>query len=185
MSVNPHLYQPTDDDLAAEVIPHAATRQYRNRHSATNQGIVSDADVLGVLGEQAVCAFFGEDPDDRIQSAQHTDGWFLDIAGVKIKAFATKHPGHIIVKEGKVTADVYVLAYVHPSTNWTTCLGWAHRTDILAAPLQAKSNGAYAIKSHWYPHTRTRPLGPLRDRLRSAAAAGTPAHIEDIAPILT
>lgn len=151
----------TEPDAAVD----AAQRQYRNRFSKTNAGIVDEADYLGVIGERAVCDFFGLDPAEYTQSERSTAGYFMDVGGIRIKAYATRHPRHIIVKRGRVTADAYVLVYIHKGTDanpdWPSCLAWAAKDDMLAAPLRNESRGAYAVEAHWLFRLQFRSLFDL------------------------
>lgn len=135
------------NNFTPDVTQEADERSWNNRFSAYNKPLVDGADDLGVAGEKAFCEAMGLNYAN-MRPGGRTDGYQFVIGGKKIKVYTASKPGYsLLVKENKVTADLYVLCYHHQGNTWIA--GWCDRDTVLKAPVEVpKRNGPYQIPAH-------------------------------------
>lgn len=134
----------------------AKKRHERNQFSRTNKPIESDADKLGVAGEMAFAELIGIDHTPTASAP--TRGYQFNLGPkTKIKVATSLTPGNLLVKEGKVTADVYVLAGCsgEPVKENVYFIGWAPASMVKAAEVRNMSKRSdYALPSHAIPRDK-------------------------------
>ena len=104
-----------------------------------------DHDAVGLAGEEAFAARYGYKVDREY--AQRGDGGadFATYAGsVDVKTY--RKPVHLLVEQGKVRADFYVLAGYDDEAKEAGLLGWIERASVLAAPVT--DIGGFGVQSH-------------------------------------
>jgi hypothetical protein len=69
---------------------------------------------------------------------------------------------NLIVEEGKVKADIFVLASFCDDTGEASLIGWAWRTEVLKAPVKDFGHG---IMNHYIPLGSLHPMAALESRL--------------------
>lgn len=128
----------------------ADRRHSQNAYSRTNKPIESEAEALGIAGEMAFANLIGINHTPK--SSSPTRGYQFDLGNNKhIKITTSRTPGNLFVKEGKVLADVYVLAGCDgdPVMENIYFVGWTHKGEILKAPVITPSGrGNYIQPAH-------------------------------------
>lgn len=131
----------------------AARRHKNNQFSRTNKPLTSDADQIGLAGELAFAELIGI--DHKPASAAPTRGYQFNLGpNKKIKVLTSRTPGNLFVKEGKVLADVYVLAGVtgDPIAENVYFVGWMHASGVRDAPVRTPTHKAdYIQPAHAVP----------------------------------
>lgn len=135
----------------------AGQRHERNRYSRTNRPHTADADEIGIAGEIAfatrVLGIEGYTPD----TMRRTPGYQFHIVhgagleSVTVKVTTSRTPGRLFVREGKVNADIYVLAGIDgdadPERVWW--VGWATADQVRAADVVTPNRkGNYVTPAH-------------------------------------
>lgn len=142
----------------------AQERHDRGRFSRTNTPHAPDADELGIAGETAFAWLLGY-PDYRANSTRRTPGYQFIHQTWKIKVQTSRTPLTLLVKEGAVNADIYVLAGVRgaePTASNVYWMGWMHRPGVLAAPVEVKSRKAgYTLPTHGIAAANLLPMTHL------------------------
>lgn len=142
----------------------AAERHKRNAYSRTNKSLTSDADKIGLAGEIAFATRILGLDHYRPTASGPTKGYQFTYGPWKIKVYTSTKPGHLFVKEGKVTADIYVLVGVRGDAkpeNVYWC-GWASSSDVKQAEITTPNmKGNYVLPSHTLNRGDLAPLGSL------------------------
>lgn len=142
----------------------AAERHKRNAWSRTNKSLTSDADKIGLAGEIAFATRILGLDHYRPTASGPTNGYQFTYGPWKIKVYTSTKPGHLFVKEGKVTADVYVLVGIRGDIkpeNVYWC-GWASSRDVKQAEVTTPNmKGNYVLPSHTLNRGDLSPLGGL------------------------
>ena len=139
------------DDPAAE---------WDARHKADGShrpGVVEDGTTVGWYGQKAFAHLTGLPMQDRSYKADgdggidfHSDIWHANVEPraftVDVKTF--RIPNHLICEQGKVTADIYVLAAYVEDLDQIWFLGWEWGKKVLAAPVRVfRGPPVHAIRS--------------------------------------
>lgn len=130
----------------------------------STRDLTPDRDLIGMAGEHAFARDFHLHHDLRSKPAGDggIDFWLPLMLSIDVKT--SPRPGYLLVKAGKVVADIYVLAHATPDNLLAgECLGFAFKDEVLAAPLQDFNNAG--IINHCLPRKALRPMDELRQRL--------------------
>ena len=132
----------------------ASNRHKTNQFSRTNRPLENEAERLGVAGELALANLLGLQ-DYKPASKAPTRGYQFDLGpGKHIKIVTSRTPGNLFVKEGKVTADVYILAGVtgEPVMENVYFVGWTHKQRVMEAKTVTPTRkGDYVQPAHQVP----------------------------------
>ena len=143
----------------------AKAREELHSNHASSRPLSKDYDLLGVLGEIAMSLRYGVPFDAKLRPAGDGGRDVLlpmkFITDVKI----ARTPGNLIVEQGKVKAQLYVLGR-HNEGTLPTLLGWETRAAVLAAPVK---DFGYGILNHYIPADRLRSMEHLDRRVGVAA----------------
>jgi hypothetical protein len=144
---------------------HAERRQEIHRHQASHRPLSEHYEVVGLAGEVALAAYLGlaVDLSERPAGDGGVDAT-SPLGSIDVKT--ARKPYHLLVEQGKVRADFYVLAGYFDDVERADLIGWASRGAILIAPTR---NFGYGVTSHYIPATRLKPmklLAGLYRRLR-------------------
>ena len=74
-----------------------------------------------------------------------------------------RKPYNLIVEEGKVLADIYVLAGIDDNDR-VTFHGWEHRRVLATAPVR---DFGYGVMNHYIAREKLRPMRELESRIGS------------------
>lgn len=142
----------------------AQQRHRNNRFSHTNQPLDRRADDLGVAGELALAWLAGI---EDYQPRRARTPWTMVLAGCfRIKVYTSTKPLSLLIKQGKVEADAYILAGcrepIVPANVWW--LGWASSSDVREAPVvtpRAGRGDRYVQPAHQVKAADLRPMPAL------------------------
>lgn len=145
----------------------AEQRHRSNAYSRTNTPLTKDADQIGMAGEIAFATRILGYEDYVPQTAHKSRGYqFVHDGFWRIKVVTSRTPGHLFVKEGKVDAQLYVLAGINgdaaPENVWWC--GFATEADVRLAVVtdpRAGKPGAYAQRAHSIPRGELRDIADL------------------------
>lgn len=134
----------------------AQKRTSKNIYSRTNQPLENEAERLGVAGELAFAELIGI--EHRVSTTAPTRGYQFNLGPrTRIKVTTSRTPGNLFVKEGKVTADVYVLAGVagEPEKENVFFVGWCPASTVRAAEVVTPTRkGGYIQPAHKVPKSQ-------------------------------
>lgn len=144
----------------------AEDRHRRNKYSRTNRPLDSEADRLGIAGEVALARLLGIPHEPS--AAGPTPGYQLVFNALRIKVLTSRTPGHLLVKHGKVAADLYVLCGCtgepDPANIWFA--GWCPASVVRVAEVKTMNRSAdYTVPSHAVPRDALRPITELTKAL--------------------
>lgn len=133
-----------------------AQRHAIHAGSATSRPLSKGYEQVGLAGEQAFAAF-AHVAWDRTLRPGGSGGVNFTINGKTVNVYTARIPKHLLVETGKANADFHVLAgYANGQAH---LIGWAHRKDVLAAPV--KDWGGKGIQSHAIPANHLIPMDRL------------------------
>lgn len=132
----------------------ADRRHKSNQFSRTNTPLTEEAEKIGLAGELALANLLGL--NDHVPASQApTRGYQFDLGpGKKFKILTSRTPGNLFVKEGKVTADVYILAGItgEPVMENVYFVGWTHKKRVMSAETVTPTRkGEYVQPAHKVP----------------------------------
>lgn len=149
----PRYIQPNGKPLRtlANVEGTVAGRQARNRTNPARRYLGEDgADLerVGVLAELAACQALGLSPEAVVGSRKRR-GWNLELPdGTRLDVCGSPVAGLLLVEEGKVRADAYLLVKVDPASGAARLVGWASAERVRAAYVSTVSGKAGAPRNH-------------------------------------
>lgn len=151
-------FPPDKLDYLEEV---ALTRKENRRHSHTPHG---KSDASGELASVMAEAAFGlaqgwtwSQIAAELARQDPTDGWqFVLHNGKKVKVQGSTSAGHLIIKQGHLGADVYVLAQVDIAQRLVDFKGWAPTHVVASAEIRQGQT-----PSHWLPAIKLRAIERL------------------------
>lgn len=131
-----------------------------NKQSLRGDGAV--ADVIGLAGEMAFGRKVGTLPDlaDRRGGDNGVDFVLPLCFTVDVKT--ARKAGNLIQPQGKVRADIYVLAQWDDDSKAVALLGWEWGAKLRAAPVR---DFGYGVLNHYIPKTDLRPMDELVNRV--------------------
>ena len=129
---------------------------------ATSRPLSEGYEFVGMLGERAFSERFNVPMDLAVRPGGDggSDFWF-PVGRVDVKT-ARKEPWYLPVEHGKVTADIYVLAWAQ--NDEAELLGWEWALAVYLAPL-LRLRG-HSILNHAIRRDELRPMDELQDWLR-------------------
>lgn len=139
-----------------------AERHEMHKHQASSRPLSKDYHLVGLAGETAFGRFSGRMPDLE-QRIAGDDGFDFIISlkfTVDVKTFRKAY--HLIQEQGKVTADIYVLAEYDDETRNGKLLGWEWGRILAKAPLK---DFGYGIITHYIKTSDLRPMSELKERM--------------------
>lgn len=139
-------------------------------HAGSARRFSEGYDDVGEAGEDAFGALIGQERDKRdlpggdggVDFTVTIDGkqYTVDVKTAR-KAF------YLLVEAGrsdKPMADLYVLCSYSDAMGCATCLGWATRAEVIAAPTK---DFGFGVVSHYIARERLRPIVRLVDAVRN------------------
>jgi hypothetical protein len=129
----------------------AARRARLHQGHASSRPLSEGHEHVGLAGERHFASLTGLplDESDRIAGDGGID--FILPLGIDVKT--ARKPHFLIVEEGKVRADIYVLAAYRDDYDATSLIGWAWGNDVRRAPIREFTPG---IRSHAIPAAELR-----------------------------
>jgi len=134
-----------------------------HRQGCASQRILGDDhNLVGAAGEQAFSEFCGIEPSWTKTATGDKGLDFQCSLAVTVDVKTARKPYNLIVEEGKVVSDIYILARYHDDTETGTLLGWRWGIDIRQAPVR---DFGYGVMNHYMPRATMFPMDALDKRL--------------------
>lgn len=159
---------------------HAAARSALHRGHSTQRILAKDYELVGLAGEQAFCDWANIEPDLSLKP-KGNGGYQHRVNGRKVAIKTYRKPNNLLVEEGKVRADIYVLALYRDATQDATLLGWATKDEVLAR--EPYDVGGMGVVSHAIHHTALHEMDDLRGVLGIVAGVGETIPLFDLGEI--
>jgi len=142
---------------------HGNARKDLHNPIKQQDALIEDKDPMGMLGEMAFALITGHavDLEQRIEGDEGYDFIVPLKFTIDVKTTAKTEKSHnLMVQEGKVKADIYVLAMVE--NDMPDFVGWAWGKQVKAAPTRDFRAG---YQSHYIPIDNLSPMDELYKRL--------------------
>lgn len=132
----------------------------------SHRPLSTDYEVIGVMGEMAFSEF-STMPVDESRKINGDKGTDFTLA-LKIDVKTARQPHHLIVEEGKVISDIYVLAKADPTYSADVeLLGWMWGYKVKKAPVDDGRRFKNGIRNHFIPVEGLYPMELLKNILPS------------------
>jgi hypothetical protein len=151
-------------DVVGEFLRAAATARTQLHAGQASQRLWSqEADLVGLAGEAAFAADYGQALDlRRRRQGDRGIDFVVPLAfTVDVKCF--RNPTTLLHAQGKVVADIYVLAGYREHDCGADLLGWEWGRNLAAAPLC--DPGQRGVPAHYIKAGRLRDMRELARRL--------------------
>ncbi len=162
------------------IVRHAEARSALHTGHRTQRILADGYELVGLAGEQAFCDWAGISPDLSLKPKVN-GGYQHKINGRKVSIKPYRKPNNLLVEEGKVRADIYVLALYRDATQDATLLGWATKDEVLAR--EPYDVGGMGVVSHAIHHTALHDMDELRGVLGIVAGVGETIPLFDLGEI--
>lgn len=151
-----------DRDLLALLQREADARVKLHEHHASSNPVVEDRELVSLVGEAEFSRCSGLPLDLRRRPGG--DGGIDFVAPIRftIDVKTSRKPFNLIAEQGKVTADIYVLAGYSDEDSQSRLLGWHWGSVLRAAPVK---NFSPKIISHYIPAGELRGMEELLQRI--------------------
>ena len=147
--------------MSVELRKIALQRENLHKNHESSRPLSKDYEYIGLKGEDAFANEFKKEIDKKLRPGGDAGKDFEDILG-NIDVKTARKAYNLIVEEGKVVSDVYVLAQYIDETDVAHLLGWEYKDKVLAAP---KRDFGYGIINHYIPKHELRTIEELKDIL--------------------
>ncbi len=146
----------------------AARREEMHKHDPSGRQLTNNTHETGLHGEFAFGELTGILPDLK-EKRNGDDGVdFIIPVFMKVDVKTRKErPGglsetFLLVEEGKVTADIYVLAVLSKDESVCNCVGWMKKEQILTYPV---GDLGTKVVNHQVPALDLHPMDSLVRRI--------------------
>lgn len=146
------MKQKVNEEMKKEARRIVRIRQNGKENSRKKRKLSKDYDFKGALGEVGFAKLFNMEVDDS-KRLDGDDGYEFKENGYKIDIKTFSKPYNLIVEEGTVLADIYVLCGVSKNYNFLTWYGWEDKENVLDAP---KKDFGYGIINHYIHRSKLR-----------------------------
>jgi len=146
----------------------AAERENMHQHDASSRQLTKNTNETGLRGEFAFGEMIGIYPDVERKRNGDDGVDFIIPVFMKVDVKTRKErPGglsdtFLLVEEGKVTADIYVLAVLSKDESACNCVGWMKKEQILTYPVG--DLGTHVV-NHQVPALDLHPMDSLVRRI--------------------
>ena len=140
----------------------AADREKLHKNHASSRPLSKDYEYIGLKGEEKFAEEFNLVLDGELKPGGDKGHDFSSSLGA-IDIKTARKAYNLIVEEGKVRADVYVLAQYEDYTDSVKLLGWASKDEVLEAPVR---DFGYGIMNHYIPKNDLHHMDFLKGQLK-------------------
>ena len=150
-------------DLWGEMIfGEGEARHEMHKDHASSRPLSKDYHTVGLAGETAFGMLTGRMPDleRRIEGDAGVDFYIPLRFSVDVKT--ARKALHLIQEQGKISADIYVLAEYDDETKKARLIGWEWGKTLEKAPVK---DFGYGIINHYIPASKLKPMDELKERL--------------------
>lgn len=140
-----------------ELVAHAEARHALHEGKRSHRPLSEGYELVGLAGEKAFCDWAGIKVDLTLRPRGKRINYRINRK--KIDVLTARKPNHLLVEQGKVRADIYVLAAYRDHDGTARLLGWADKAMVREAA--AWDVGGMGVISHAIWHTNLRPMAEL------------------------
>jgi hypothetical protein len=157
-------------DLFTEVLViEAKQRMVIHSGHSSRRRLSDDYELLGLVGEAEFARMFHQPLDLERRSGGDGGIDFVIPLAFKVDVKTARNPLHLIQEQGKVAADIYVLARYLESIKRAELIGWEWGPVLARAPVKEFGHG---IVNHFIPADRLRPMSELGSRIMHLCGRG-------------
>ena len=139
----------------------ASERERLHKNHESSRPLSKDYEYIGLKGEEKFAEEFSMEIDEKLRPEGDGGRDFPSHIGiVDVKTARTAY--NLIVEEGKVVSDIYVLAKYIDDTDKAELLGWAYKREVLDAPVR---DFGYGIINHYISKDELYPIQSLKHML--------------------
>tara|TARA_B100000676_G_scaffold31174_1_gene29356 strand:+ start:355 stop:834 length:480 start_codon:yes stop_codon:yes gene_type:complete len=139
----------------------AKEREDVHQNHASSRPLSKDYEYIGLVGESEFANQFNFKLDQELRPSGDGGRDFNSPLGL-IDVKTARKAFNLIVEEGKVDSDIYVLAQYHEKTESASLLGWAYKKEVLEAP---RKDFGYKIINHYINKRNLRTIDSLKKLL--------------------
>lgn len=142
-------------------------REAMHKNDASCRLLTNNPDVVGMRGEHAFGELAGFYPDTsrRRKGDGGIDYVVPLLFSIDVKTRSERAGGlsetFLLVEEGKIIADIYVLAILSNNKENCECVGWISKQEIAKYPVDDLGTG---VRNHQVPALNLRSMLELRRR---------------------
>ena len=139
----------------------AQEREFLHRNHKSSRPLSLNYEYIGLKGEAKFAEEFGMLVDTNARPAGDKGTDFSSVIG-SIDIKTARKAWNLIVEEGKVLSEVYVLAKYTDQTDEIELLGWEYKDKILNSP---KIDFGYGIINHYISSKKLKPMSHLKNAI--------------------
>jgi hypothetical protein len=140
----------------------AQTRTDGHNDHASQRILGQDHDQVGMSGEFAFGEFSGLWPDTRLLSGGDDGVDFRISLAFTVDVKTARKPKYLIHEQGKLFADIFVLAQYDNDTKRSELIGWEWGAKLRSSPVM---DFGYGVLSHYIAAEKLRPMSELSRRM--------------------
>ena len=140
----------------------ASERERLHKNHESSRPLSKDYEYIGLKGEEKFAEEFGMKIDEELRPEGDGGKDFMHRLRGIIDVKTARKAYNLIVEEGKVVSDIYVLAQYTDITDEVDLLGWAYKKEVLDAPCK---DFGYGIINHYIPKNELYPIQSLKQIL--------------------
>lgn len=145
----------------------AKEREEVHKNHASSRPLSEGYERLGLVGEYQFAKEFGFEVDEHLRPEGDGGKDFPSSLGT-IDVKTARKAFNLIVEEGHVESDIYVLAQYHDNTDSANLLGWAYKEEVLAAPTK---DFGYGVINHYIPKKKLYKMESLQEKFNLETAS--------------
>ena len=139
----------------------AKDREEVHKHHASSRPLSKNYEYIGLVGESQFAKEFDMGLDEELRPQGDGGKDFSSTMG-SIDVKTARKAYNLIVEQGKVDSDVYVLAQYFDEDETANLLGWACKDEVLKAP---KKDFGYGVINHYIPKRNLKSMDLLKKKL--------------------
>ena len=139
----------------------ASERERLHKHLKSSRPLSKDYEYIGLKGEEKFAEEFNMEIDHKLRPEGDGGKDFPSNFGI-IDVKTARKAYNLIVEQGKVVSDIYILAKYKDLTDNAELLGWAYKNEVLDAPCK---DFGYGIINHYIPKENLYLIQSLKDIL--------------------
>tara|TARA_R100001530_G_C4224323_1_gene130846 strand:+ start:88 stop:564 length:477 start_codon:yes stop_codon:yes gene_type:complete len=139
----------------------ASERERLHENHSSSRPLSKDYEYIGLKGEEKFAEEFSMEIDEKLRPGGDGGRDFPSHVGI-VDVKTARKAYNLIVEEGKVVSDIYVLAKYTDDIDEAELLGWAYKNEVLDAPCK---DFGYGIINHYIPKDSLYPILSLKNIL--------------------
>jgi hypothetical protein len=139
----------------------AKERERVHKDHKSSRPLSSDYEYVGLIAESKFAEKYGFKMDETLRPGGDEGKDFVtEIGTIDVKS--ARKAFNLIVEEGMVKSDIYVLAQYNDEADSVSFLGWAYKKEVLSAPMR---DFGYGIINHYIPKRELHSMFALEKKL--------------------